>query len=54
MSILQLLQAGNILANDVEFQVDDGTHFDVLKIGMLHRVGDDGYLEGVACGVADG
>ena len=52
--MLQLLQTGNILADDVEFQIDDGAHFDVLKIGVLHCVGDDGYLEGVACGVADG
>ena len=52
--MLQLLQAGNILADDVEFQIDDGTYLDVLKIGVFHRVGDDGHLEGVAGGVADG
>ena len=52
--ILQLLQAGDVFAEDVEFQVDDGAHTDVAEVGVLEGVGDDGHLEGVAGGVADG
>ena len=51
---LQLLQAGDVFTKDVELEVDNRAYADVLEVGMLHGVGDDGYLEGVARGIADG
>ena len=51
---LKLLQSGDVFAEDVEFKVDDGAYTDVAEVGVLEGVGDDGDLEGVAGGVADG
>ena len=50
----KLLQTGNVLADDVELEVDNRSDADVLEVGMLHGVGDDGYLKRVLRGVADG
>ena len=50
---LQLLQAGDVFAEDIELKVDDGAYVDVAKVGMLEGVGDDGHLEGIAGGIAD-
>ena len=52
--MLNLLQAGDIFAEDVELQVDNGAYTDVAEVGVLEGVGDDGHLEGVARGIADG
>lgn len=49
-----MLQAGDVFSEDVELEVDDGAYTDVAEIGVLEGVGDDGHLEGVAGGVADG
>ena len=51
--LLQLLQAGDILAEDVELDVDNCADVDVAEVGVLESVGDDGYLESVACWVAN-
>jgi len=53
-SLLNSLQTGYVFADDVELEVDDRAHADVLEVGVLKGVGDDGHLEGVACGVTDG
>jgi len=52
--MLELLQAGDVFAEDVELEIDDSAHADVLEIGVLHGVGDDGHLEGMGGGTADG
>ena len=50
----QLLQSCDVLAENVELDVDDRAHPDVAEIGVLHGVGDDGHLERVLRRVADG
>ena len=52
--LFQLLQSRDVLAENVELDVDDRAHPDVAEIGVLHGVGDDGHLERVLGGVADG
>ena len=47
-------EAGYVLAEDIELEVDDASYADVLKVGVLKRVGDDCHLETVLGGVADG
>lgn len=52
--LLQLLQASDILSEDVELQVDDTPDADIAEVGVFKRIWDDGYLEGVSRGIADG
>ena len=54
MLLLELLQTGDVLADNVEFNVDDRSDADVLEVGVLHSVGDDGHLESITGGTADG
>ena len=54
MLLLELLQTGNVLADNVIFNVDDRSDADVLEVGVLHSVGDDGHLESITGGMADG
>ena len=52
--LFQLLQSRDVLAENVELDVDDRAHPDVAEIGVLHGVGDDGHLERVLRGAAHG
>jgi hypothetical protein len=45
VSATELLQSGDVFAQNVELQVDDSADPDVAEIGVLEGVGDDGYTE---------
>ena len=45
-------EAGEIFADNVEFDVYAGSNFEGVEVGVLEGVGDDGHAEGVALGVA--
>ena len=47
-----MLQAGNVFANDVKLQVDNGADLDIAEVCMFESVGDDSHLESVLRGVA--
>lgn len=47
-----LHQAGDVFAEDVEFEVDAGTYFDLAEVGMFEGVGYDGHTERLGCGIA--
>ena len=53
-NLSELLQTGDILADDVELQVDNTAHADILEVGVSKGVGDDRHLERVAGGPTDG
>lgn len=42
-----LHQAGDVFAEDVEFEVDAGACFDLAEVGMFEGVGYDGHTERV-------
>ena len=46
--ILELCQAADVLADDVELKVDFRTDLYVVEVGMLKGVGDDTYFKRVA------
>ena len=48
------MQAGYVFAEDVKLKIDHCSHLNVSEVGVLTRVGDDGYLECVVGGIADG
>ena len=50
---LNLLQSGDIFAKNVKLDVDYRTYTDVAEVSVLESVGDDGYLEGVSCWIAN-
>ena len=45
--ILNLLQASNVLAQNVELDIDNRTYTNVAEVGVLECVGNDGNLERV-------
>ena len=50
----EVVEAGDILAQDIKLEVDLRAHDDVGEVGVLARVGDDGHGEGVVGRVDDG
>ena len=46
--------AGNVFADDVEFEVDGCSYLNGMEIGVVVGVWDNANLEGVGCGIADG
>ena len=50
----QEVHACNVLADDVELDVDERAGVDVVEIGVLEGVGDDAHLESVLGGVTHG
>ena len=49
-----MLQSGDVLTEDVEFDIHDSAYLDIAEISVLKSVGDNGYLEGVRRWIADG
>ena len=47
------MQSSDILAQDVELNVDNRTNANIAEVGVLESVGDDGNLEGVCCRVTN-
>ena len=52
LSLFILHQSADVFADDVELKVDHRAYLDIVEIGILKGVRDDGYLEGVISGVA--
>ena len=52
--ILKFVHSRNVFPDDVELDVDDGSFFDGMEVGVVEGVGDDADLEGVGCGTANG
>ena len=46
------IETGNVFAQDVKLQIDNGAHLNILEVGVLQGIGNDGYLECVICGIA--
>ena len=46
-----LHEACDVLADDIEFDIDDRSGTDVPEVRMPERVGDNGYLEGAVAGI---
>lgn len=49
----KLHHPAQILADNIEFQIDNTTYMQCMEIGMLVRIRDDGYLEGIFRRIAD-
>ena len=49
----KLHHPAQILADNIEFQIDHTTYMQCMEIGMLVRIRDDGYLEGIFRRIAD-
>ncbi len=52
--ILKFVHSRNVFPDDVELDVDDGSFFDGMEVGVVEGVGDDADLEGVGCGTTYG
>ena len=52
--LLKALEASDILAEYVEFDVHHSAYLDVAEVGVLTGVRDDGYRESIVGWVADG
>ena len=51
-SLFILHQSADVFADDVKLKVDHRTYLNIVEIGILKSVRDNGHLEGVISGVA--
>ena len=52
--LFEAFQSCNIFAENIEFDVHHGSHFDVAEVGVLSCIRNDGNGEGVVGRLADG